>query len=101
MKVTVEAPQFDPDVKLIDFIQRKLNKLEQFYDKIIHADVFLKLEPNNKPANKIVEILVSVPGDEFIVKKNTKSFEEGTDVCVQSLERVLKKRKDKLRAHIA
>ena len=68
MKVTVEAPQFDPDVKLIEFIEKKLNKLEQFYDKIIHADVFLKLEPNNKPLNKIVEILISVPGDEFIVK---------------------------------
>ncbi|WP_299769307.1 ribosome-associated translation inhibitor RaiA [uncultured Dokdonia sp.] len=101
MKVTVEAPQFDPDVKLIEFIQKKLNKLEQFYDKIIHADVFLKLEPNNKPENKIVEVLISVPGDEFIVKKSAKSFEEGIDVCVQSLERVLKKRKEKLRAHIA
>ncbi|MFC4632552.1 ribosome hibernation-promoting factor, HPF/YfiA family [Dokdonia ponticola] len=101
MKVIIEAPQFDPDVKLIEFIQKKLNKLEQFYDKIIHADVFLKLEPNNKPQNKIVEILISVPGDEFIIKKNSKSFEEGVDLCVQSLERVLLKRKEKIRAHTA
>ena len=100
MKVIVEAPQFDPDEKLIEFIQKKLNKLEQFYDKIIHADVFLKLEPNNKPQSKIVEILISVPGDEIIIKKNAKSFEEGVDVCVQSLERVLIKRKEKIRAHI-
>lgn len=100
MKVIIEAPQFDPDVKLIEFIQKKLNKLEQFYDKIIHADVFLKLEPNNKPQNKIVEILISVPGDEFIIKKNSKSFEEGVDLCAQSLERVLIKRKEKIRAHI-
>jgi len=99
MKVIVEAPRFDADVKLIDFIKKKLNKLEQFYDKIIQADVFLKLEPNNKPENKIVEVLVHVPGDKFIVKKMAKSFEEGIDVCAQSLERVLKKRKEKIRSH--
>jgi len=99
MKVIVESPRFDADVKLIDFIQKKLNKLEQFYDRIIQADVFLKLEPNNKPENKIVEVLVHVPGDKFIVKKMAKSFEEGTDVCAQSLERVLKKHKDKIRSH--
>ncbi len=99
MKVIVEAPRFDADVKLIDFIKKKLTKLEQFYDKIIQADVFLKLEPNNKPENKIVEVLVHVPGDKFIVKKMAKSFEEGIDVCAQSLERVLKKRKEKIRSH--
>ncbi len=100
MKVIVESPGFDADVKLIDFVQKKLNKLEQFYDRIIQADVFLKLEPNNKPENKIVEVLVHVPGDKFIVKKMTKSFEEGVDICAQSLERVLKKRKDKIRSHV-
>ena len=99
MKVIVEAPSFDADVKLVDFVKKKLNKLEQFYDKIIQADVFLKLEPANKPENKIVEILVHVPGDKFIVKKMAKSFEEALDTCVQSLERSLKKRKDKIRSH--
>lgn len=99
MKVIVESPGFDADVKLIVFIEKKLNKLEQFYDRIIQANVFLKLEPNNKPENKIVEVLISVPGDKFMVKKMAKSFEEGTDICAQSLERVLKKHKEKNRAH--
>ena len=101
MKVTVEAPKFDADVKLIEFIEKKVGKLEHFYDKIIHADVFLKLEPNVKPDNKIVELLVSVPGDEFIVKKMAKSFEEATDACVQSMERMLLKRKDKIRSRVS
>lgn len=99
MKVNVEAPQFDADVKLIDVIQGKLNKLERFYDRIIHADVFLRLEPNKKPDNKMVEILLSVPGDKFMVKKYAKSFEEGADICTRSLERVLLKRKEKIRTH--
>ena len=97
--MNVEDHQFDADVKLIDVIQGKLNKLERFYDRIIHADVFLRLEPNKKPDNKMVEILLSVPGDKFMVKKYAKSFEEGADICTRSLERVLLKRKEKIRAH--
>lgn len=100
MKVTVEAPKFDVDVKLTAFINKKVAKLENFYDKIISTDVFLKLEPNERPKNKFVEVLVSVPGDKFIVKKSAKTFEEATDICVQSLERVILKRKEKIRARV-
>lgn len=99
MKVTVEAPKFDVDDKLVGFINKRVGKLENFFDRIIHADVFLKLEPNVRPNNKIVEVLISVPGDEFIVKKIAKSFEEATDNCVQSMERILLKHKEKIRTH--
>ncbi len=100
MKVTVEAPKFDADIKLTEFIKKRVSKLENFYDKIIHSDVYLKLEPNVRPNNKIVELLVNVPGDEFIVKKMGKSFEEATDGCVQSMERILLKRKEKIRSRV-
>lgn len=99
MKVTVQTPNFAADQKLINFIERKLNKLEQFFDKIIFADVFLKVQKTREKENKSVEILLSVPGGDLIVKKEAKTFEAGTDECVQSLERQLKKRKEKLRQH--
>jgi|SRR5690606_27549790 len=99
MKVNVQSPGFDTDVKLIQFIEKKLSKLELFYDKIIYADVYLKLENTSEPENKIVEILLSIPGDDLIVKKDCKRFEIGVDECVKSLERQLKKRKEKQRAH--
>ena len=98
MKVSVQTPNFDADQKLINFIQKKLDKLEQYYDRIIFADVFLKVQNTKSRENKIVEIFLSVPGDEIIVKKLAKSFEEGTDNCAQSLERWLLKRKHKIRA---
>ena len=98
MKVNVQTPHFVADQKLLNFIQKKMNKLEQFYDHVIYADVFLKVENTSKRQNKIVEILLSVPGNELIVKKQAKSFEEGADSFAQSLERVLVKRKQKIRA---
>jgi putative sigma-54 modulation protein len=99
MKVTVQTPNFAADVKLIDFIERKLAKLEQFYDRIIFADVFLKVQKTREKENKLTEILLSVPGGDLIVKKEARSFEQGADECIQSLERQLKKRKEKLRAN--
>ncbi len=99
MKVNVQTPNFVADVKLIDFINKKLSKLEQFYDRIIYADVYLKVQKTSEKENKNVEILLSIPGGDLMVKKEARTFEAGTDECVQSLERQLKKRKDKQRAH--
>lgn len=100
MKVNVQTPNFNADTKLLLFIEKKLTKLEQFYDRIIFADVFLKVQKTSEKQNKTVEVLLSIPGDDLIVKKEAKTFEEGTDECVQSLERQLKKRKEKQRTFL-
>ena len=100
MKVNTQSVNFTADKKLIDFIQKRMDKLEQFYDKVIQADVYLKLDNTSEKANKIFEVNVSVPGDSIVVKKQCKTFEEGADSAAASIERQLKKRKEKLRTHI-
>ena len=100
MKVNTQSVNFNADQKLLDFIQRRMDKLDQFYDKVIATDVYLKVENTSDKENKIFEARVSVPGDSFIVKKQCKSFEEGVDSAVSSLERQLKKRKEKLRSYL-
>ena len=100
MKVNTQSVNFNADKKLIDFIQRRMDKLDLFYDKVIQSDVFLKVENTSDKANKIFEARLSVPGDSFVVKKQCKTFEEGADIAVASLERQLKKRKEKLRAYL-
>jgi putative sigma-54 modulation protein len=99
MKVNVHAVNFNVDKKLVDFVEVRINKLEKFYDKIVSSDVFMKVEQTSEKENKIVEVKVIVPGDEFIVKKTCKTFEEGVDLSIEALERQLVKRKEKLRAH--
>ena len=74
MKVNVQSVNFNVDQKLVVFIQEKLDKLEQFYDKIIFADVFLKVQHTSEKENKITEVLLSISGDELMVKKNTKTL---------------------------
>ncbi|WMI69739.1 MULTISPECIES: ribosome hibernation-promoting factor, HPF/YfiA family [unclassified Mangrovimonas] len=100
MKVNTQSVNFTADKKLIAFIQKRMDKLDLFYDRVIQSDVFLKVENTSAKENKIFEARVSVPGDSLVVKKQCRTFEEGADSAVSSLERQLKKRKEKLRAHI-
>ena len=100
MKVNVHAVNFAIDRKLVDFIQERMEKLEKYYDKIVSFDVFLKVEKTSDKENKIVEVKVHVPGDDLMVKKQCKTFEEAVEVSAESLERLLVKRKEKIRTHI-
>lgn len=99
MKVNAQSVNFVADKKLLEFIQQRMDKLDNFYDKVISSDVYLKVENTSAKENKIVEIKVQVPRDQIIVKKQCKSFEEAVDSACSSLERQLVKRKQKLRAH--
>jgi putative sigma-54 modulation protein len=99
MKVNVHAVNFAIDVKLVAFVQERMNKLDKFYDKIISSDVFFKVEKTAEKENKIAEVKILVPGDEIIVKKQCKTFEEATDLASESIERSLLKRKEKLNTH--
>jgi putative sigma-54 modulation protein len=96
MKVNIQAVNFNIDKKLVDFIEERVGKLEKYYDKIITADAFLKVEQTSEKENKIVELNIHVPGDSFMVKKVCKTFEEAVDASCESQERLLKKRKEKL-----
>lgn len=99
MKVNVQAVNFNIDRKLVDFINIRLEKLQQFYDKIVGIDVSLHTENTSDKENKSVDIIVRIPGDDLVVKKTAKSFEEATDIGAEALERLLIKRKEKVKAH--
>ncbi|MEL7021580.1 MAG: ribosome-associated translation inhibitor RaiA [Bacteroidota bacterium] len=97
MKVHTEAVQFKADRKLIEFIEKKLVKLSQYFDRIIDAQVTLKLENTGKVKDKIAEVRVKVPGDVLIAKNTKKTFEASIDESVSAIKRQLKKHKDKKR----
>lgn len=99
MKITVQAIHFTADSKLVDFIQKKADKLDQFFDQIISGEVYLKLEKVEDEANKIIEIKLLIPGNQVFAKEKCKTFEEATDLAIESLRKQLEKHKQKIRAH--
>ena len=100
MKVNVQSVNFTVDQKLVNFTNQKLEKLSSHFNKIISAQVFMKVDNTSSKENKITEILLNIPGAELMVKKTYKTFEEGVDQCLSGLERQLKKRKQKQKMNL-
>ena len=97
MKTTINAIKFDADRKLVVFVQDKIKKLSKFYDDILAAEVFLKLENTQDIDNKIVEIKIEIPGNSLFSRKQSKAFEESTDLAIDALKLQLIKHKEKMR----
>lgn len=93
MDTQMHAIHFKADQKLLSFIQERLNKLEQFNDQIVSAEVYLRLDNDREKENKITEIKIHIPGKEMFAKKQCKSFEEATNVAVEALRRQIMKDK--------
>jgi len=96
MNVNIQTVHFDADSKLIDYVNKKLEKLGNFHDRIIQVNVFLKLDNVvHIIKDKIAEIRVHVPRHNFFVKSTSKSFEESFDDALGSLVAQMKKNKEK------
>lgn len=95
MKLKVSSLKFDADEKLLDFVQKKADKLDTFYDKIIDGEVNMHLEKSERKENKIVEIKVNVPGTVLFAKEQSSSFEAAADEAIEALRRQLKRHKEK------
>lgn len=97
MNVNIQTVNFNADQKLIEFVNRKMEKLSTFHDRIIETDVFLKLDNVvHNIKDKIVEIKVHVPRHSFFVKSTSKSFEESFETAFSSLVNQVKRRKEKM-----
>lgn len=95
MKITVQSMGMTPHEPLEEFLNKKVSKLSTFYDKIIECQVYLKVENSSDKENKFSEIRLVIPGDDIVVKKLGKSFEESIDACVDTAKRLLIKKKEK------
>ncbi len=99
MNVNIQTVHFDADSRLVSYIQKKLDKLPQFHERITKVEVFLKLDNIvHNIKDKVAEIRVQIPKHELFVKHSSKSFEESFDAAMDALITQLKKQKEKLAA---
>lgn len=100
MNVRIQTVHFDADSKLIEHVNAKIEKLKTFHDKIIGAEVYLKLDAMSQQVrDKVAEIKVQVPRHSYFVKHQSKTFEESFDVAFNSLVSQVKRQKEKQLAY--
>jgi putative sigma-54 modulation protein len=97
MKLKVQSIHFNADRKLIHFIQRKVDKLETYFDRLVDGEVYLRLN-NEGIDNKTVEIKLNVPGTQLFATEKARSFEAAADQATEALKNQLKKFKTRVKA---
>ncbi|RYD57710.1 MAG: ribosome-associated translation inhibitor RaiA [Sphingobacteriales bacterium] len=96
MNVQIQSVHFDADNKLIEHVNKKIEKLKTFHDRIVGVEVFLVLDNMGQQIkDKIAEIKVSVPKHTFFVKHQTKTFEESFDLAFDAMVTRIKRQKEK------
>ncbi|MBA5629477.1 ribosome hibernation-promoting factor, HPF/YfiA family [Moheibacter lacus] len=96
MTINLQTVNFNAKEGLEEYVERKLNKLEQYYDKIIAVQVAMRVENISEKENKFVDIKLEVPGDDIVVKKSGQSFEECIDLSVDTLKKLIIRKKEKI-----
>ena len=98
MEVKINSVHFNADQKLVDFVNKKVAKLDTFFDGIIKADVTLKVAKPETANNKVAELKLSTPAmDNLFAKKQADSFEEATDLAIDAVKKQIDKYKEKLK----
>ena len=91
--INVKSLKFDADQKLLDFVEKKVGKIEKFFDNLGDIDVTLSLSP--EPDNKNVRLQTRFPGEDLVIERNAKTFEEAVTEAVDAMKEKIVRAKEK------
>ena len=98
MEVKINSVHFNADEKLVEFVNKKVSKLDVFFDGIIKVEVILKVAKPEAANNKVAELKLSIPATDYLfAKKQADSFEEAIDLAIEAIKKQLGKYKEKLK----
>ncbi len=95
MKINLQSLHFKASSQLKEFVEEKVGKLFHQNENILSAEVTLFADDIKIPTNKVCEIRLVVPGYDDFVKKSASSFEEAVLDAVETLQKILRRKKSK------
>lgn len=95
MNISFTSRHFDASDNLKEFSKGSVEKLEQFYDRIVSCDIILEPTSDPKYPQK-AEIILKVPRKVIAVNEKADSYEKAMAVAVDVATRQLKRYKQKL-----
>ncbi len=94
MKTTFTARHFDASQELKQYSVDAVQKLDQFYDRIITCDIILEPTPDDEEPQQ-AELNVKIPQKLLNAKARSTTYEQAMNRAVENLTRQLKKYKNK------
>lgn len=95
MEAKIKAIHFDITEKLVNFINKKVDKLARRFEAINEVEVTLKVVKPETAMNKEAGVKIIVPqAADLFASKTADTFEEAIDLCLAALETQLEKNKN-------
>lgn len=94
MKTTFTARHFDSSTELHAYAEDAVQKLDQFYDRILTCDIILEPVPDDENPQQ-AELNVKVPQKLLNAKEQAPSYEQAINMVIDNISRQLKKYKKK------
>ena len=91
--INVKSLKFDADQKLLDFVEKKVGKVEKFFDNLGDIDVTLSLSP--APDNKCVRLQTRFPGEDLVIERQAKTFEEAVTEAADLMKEKIVRAKER------
>lgn len=92
MEIKIRSLKFDAGEKLTAFVEKKVARLEKFFDGVAQeADVVLEDSKDGKE----VKIQIKIPGDTLLIERTADTFENAVTACVDAMKEKLTRAKEK------
>lgn len=95
MDVKIQSVKFDAGKQLVEFVEKKMSRLERFADRPTGADVILRLDKDHENGNKVAVATLHVPDGDIVTEQRAKTFEEAVDLSLDAIKRQIEKRKER------
>ena len=87
METEIKFLKIERDEKIAAFVEKKAAKLAKFYDGAAKAAV--TLSDLKEPDGKCVRVTVDAPGQDFLIERKAKSFEDAIDAAIDAMKEKL------------
>ena len=95
MDIKIQSLKFDASKQLIEFIEKKLSRLERCAENPTGCDVVLRRENDDEKGHIVALVTLHVPGGDILTEQKARTFEEAIDEALDVVKRQIEKRKDK------
>ena len=99
MKININSVHASLSDSYKAHLREKLNKFEEKYDWIIRGEIFLKQDHDNHNRDKVIEIQLSVPGENIFAERKATTWAIAEKKVFEAVRHQLKKHKEKDFSH--
>ena len=94
MDVKIQSVKFDAGQPLLEFVEKKMSRLERFADNSTGVDVTMRLDKDSEKGNKVVSVVLHIPGNDIVTEQRARTFEEAVDMALDVVKRQIEKRRE-------